>query len=487
MKLEKIIDSLKKYNLYESYKGNLVLDIDYISYDSRDIKKNTLFVCKGVLFNKKYLEDAIEKGANCYISEKDYEVNLPCILVSDIRKALSIVSMIFYPDDLFKIGITGTKGKTTTNHFIHHIMEQYLGYKPGIIATHYLYSGKEEKAHDLTTPESLELHKYLHDMTERNLKYMSMEASSQATLHSRIYGMHFNIGAFLNITEDHISPLEHKDFNDYFNCKLKFLEMCDKVIIYKGTDYFDDVLETVKDKDVITFGFSDADYIIDNIINGKNLSFDIIHDGKSTNYEISMLGRFNVINASCAIVMAKLLNIDDESIRKGLLKTSVEGRMNLIKNDICPIIVDYAHNGLSAEALYKSLKEDFPGKKIKALFGCPGNKGHNRRREMGEAAGKYADYVYLTAEDPGNSTVEEIANDIIKYISKYHNNYEIIVDRKEAIEKAIKDLTPDDVLVLLGKGDEQYQVIGNDFIPYETDKVIVEKYLKEIRKNKVNI
>ena len=120
--------------------------------------------------------------------------------------------------------------------------------------------------------------------------------------------------------------------------------------------------------------------------------------------------------------------------------------MNLIKNDICPIIVDYAHNGLSAEALYKSLKEDFPGTKIKALFGCPGNKGHNRRREMGEAAGKYADYVYLTAEDPGNSTVEEIANDIIKYISKYHNNYEIIVDRKEAIEKAIKDLTPDDVL-----------------------------------------
>lgn len=485
MKLEKLINGLKDYDLY--VKGDGDLDIDYISYDSRDVKKNTLFVCKGVMFKKDYLNDAIKSGATCYLSEKDYDVSIPAIIVNDIRKALSIVSGIFYPDDLFKIGITGTKGKTTTNHFIHHIMEEYLGYKPGIIATHYLYTGKEEKAHDLTTPESLELHKYLNDMTKEKLKYMSMEASSQSVLHSRIYGMHFDIGAFLNITEDHISPLEHKDFNDYFNCKLEFLKMCDKVVIFKETDHFDKVLETVKDKKVITFGFSDADYIIDNIINGENISFDVIHDGKSVNYEISILGRFNVINACCAIVMAKILNIDDDSIRRGLLKTSVEGRMNLIKNDICPIIVDYAHNGLSAGALYTSLKEDFPGKKIKALFGCPGNKGHNRRREMGEMAGKYADYVYITAEDPGNSTVEEIANDIIKYISKYHNNYEVIEDREKAIEKAINNLTSDDILVLLGKGDEAYQVIGNDFIPYETDKVIVEKYLKLLDKNKVSV
>ena len=482
MKIEKIVESLKNYNLF--VEGEFDLKVDYVSYDSRDIKENTLFVCKGVMFKEEYLIEAIKNGANSYVSEIKYNVDVPCILVNDIRKALSIISNTFYPDNLFKIGITGTKGKTTTNHFIHNILKEYLGFKPGIIATHYLYSGKEERAHDLTTPESLELHKYLKDMTDCDLKYMSMEASSQSVFHSRIFGMHFNIGVFLNISEDHISPLEHKDFDDYFGCKLKFLEMCDKLVVFNGTDHYDKVMDTIKDKEVITFGFKDADYLIENIQNNRYLSFDIIDDKKERHsYSISMLGRFNIINAAAAIVIAKQFDIDDETITRGLMNTFIPGRMNVVENDICPIIIDYAHNGLSAEALYKSLKEDFPNKKIKVLFGCPGNKGFNRRREMGLLAGKYADYVYLTAEDPGNSTVEEIANDIIKYISEYHTNYEVIEDREKAIEKAINELTSDDVLALLGKGDEQYQVIGNDFIPYDTDIVIVKKYLSKIKEN----
>lgn len=479
VKVNKIIDKLKEYNLF--IEGECDLDISYISYNSQDVREDTLFVCKGVMFKEEYLKDAIKSGAIIYVSEKKYDVDIPCILVNDIRKALGIISGVFYPDNLFKIGITGTKGKTTTNHFINHILEEYLGFKPGIIATHYLYTGKEEGAHDLTTPESLELHKYLNEMTDSNLKYVSMEASSQSVLHSRIYGMHFDIGVFLNISEDHISPLEHKDFDDYFGCKLEFLTMCDKVIVFNGTDYYDRVMQTVNDKEVITFGFSNADYTIKNIVCNSFLSFDVEHNEKVRSYSIPMLGRFNVINACAAIVIADLLNIDNGSIQRGLTKTYVEGRMNVIKNDICPIIIDYAHNGLSAEALYKSLKEDFPDRKIKTLFGCPGNKGFNRRREMGMMAGLYADYVYLTAEDPGNSTVEEIAKDIIKYISEYHNNYEVIEKREDAIKKAISELKKEDVLVLLGKGDEEFQVIGNDFIPYDTDKVIVERELSKIK------
>ena len=480
MNYKELITKLKENNLLISY-DDVSASIDYVSYNSKDVKKNTLFVCKGVEFKKEYLEEAILKGASVYISEKKYDVSAFGIIVSNVRSALSIISSMFYTDDLFKIGITGTKGKTTVNYFIHNILKHHLGYEPGIIATHKYYDGNGWGENELTTPESLELHKYFHNMTLNNLKYVSMEVSSQAVFHSRVFGMHFDIGAFLNISEDHISPLEHKNFEKYFNCKVGFLKLCDKIVLFKHTDYYEEVLENISDKEVITYGYNDADYIIRNVEFNDNISFEVF-DGKNTElYEINMLGRFNVVNATCAIVIAKLLGVSYENICKGLLETSVSGRMNLISGGVCPIIIDYAHNKLSAEALYKSLKADFPDKKIKVLFGCPGNKGFNRRKEMGTLAGEYASYVYLTAEDPGNSTVKEICEDISKYIEKYHHNYEIIEDRKEAISKAISDATSDDVLVLMGKGDENYQIIGNEFVPYETDMVIVSRELSKVK------
>lgn len=480
MNYEKLITKLKEYNLLITYPKK-DLQIDYVTYNSKDVKKNTLFVCKGVMFKDKYLKEAIENGAVLYISEKEYAVEIPGLIVKNVRKALSIISSLYYKDDLFKIGITGTKGKTTVNYFLHNILKHHLGYEPGIIATHKYYDGNKWGENELTTPESLELHKYFHNMTLNNLKYVTMEVSSQAVFHSRVYGMNFEIGAFLNISEDHISPLEHKNFDDYFNCKLKFLTMCDKIVLFKHTDHYEEVLERIKDKEIITYGFHDADYIIKNIEVNNNIFFEVSTKDKSEVYEISMLGRFNVLNATCAIVIAKILGVSYENIRKGLLETTVSGRMNLIKGGICPIIIDYAHNKLSAEALYKSLKKDFPGKKIKVLFGCPGNKGFNRRKEMGLLAGLYADYVYLTAEDPGNSTVKEIADDISKYIEKYHHNYEVIEDREEAISKAIRNATNEDIIVLLGKGDENYQIVGNNFLPYDTDKVIVNRELKKVK------
>jgi UDP-N-acetylmuramyl-tripeptide synthetase len=329
----------------------------------------------------------------------------------------------------------------------------------------------------LTTPESLELHRHLNDMMNSNIKYMSMEVSSQASKHDRVFGMTFDIGCFLNVSPDHISPLEHSDFNDYLNSKIAFIKECDTVVVYKHTDNYDDIISAVKDKKVITFGFKDADYIISNITNENGLSFDV--NGKT--YKIGMAGRFNVINATCAIVVADLLNVSYENIMKGLMETTVSGRMNVFYGGVCPVIVDYAHNELSARALYESLKEDYPGKNIKVVFGCPGDKGINRRKDMGLLAGEFADYVYLTAEDPGHSTVKDICNDIIKYIEKYHSNYEVIEDRKEAILKAIHDATSDDVIALLGKGDENYQMIDGEWLPYETDIVVVQNELNKVK------
>ena len=480
MKIADVLEVLKKYNLLKDYNGS-DLSFDGISYDSNDVESNYLFVCKGVGFKKEYLKSAIEKGVICYVSEIDFSLDIPRILVTDSRKALAVISMLFYPDNLFKIGITGTKGKTTTNYFIHNILKHHLGYKPGIFATHFFYSGKHSGQNHLTTPESLELHKYLNEMEEENLKYMSMEVSSQATFHNRVYGMNFDIGCFLNISEDHISPLEHKDFDDYFNCKLEFLKKCEKIIVYKHTDYYDRILDVCEGKEVITFGFKDADYIISNIKNENGLVFDVTFGDKTRTYKINMAGRFNIINACSAIVVSNIIGINYENIVKGLLETEVSGRMNLVTNGVCPVIVDYAHNRLSAKSLYESLKEDYPNKNIKVVFGCPGDKGVNRRRDMGLLAGEYADYVYLTSEDPGHSKVSDICNDIIKYIEKYHSNYEVIEDRKTAIKKALRESTKDDVSALLGKGDDNYQIVEGKWIPYETDLAIVKSELPKIK------
>ena len=480
MKISDIVNVLKNNDLVICYDDCLV-NIDYVSYNSKDIKENTLFICKGNHFKEDYLKNAVSLGAVCYVSEVEYSTNIPKIIVTDVRKSLSLIAELFYTDNLFKIGITGTKGKTTVNYFINNILTNYLGYKPGIIASHYLYTGKREGSHELTTPESLDLHKYFKEMSDCNLKYVSMEVSSQAIKHSRVYNMNFDIGIFLNISEDHISTLEHKDFEDYFSCKLEFLKMCDKVIVFKGTDHLDRVMEAVCDKDVITFGFSDADYIIKNISNGSNISFELF-DGVNTEiYEINMLGEFNVVNAASAIIVGKIIGASYKDICKGLINTSISGRMNIINKGVCPIIIDYAHNRLSAEAFYKALKDNFPNRKIKVIFGCPGDKGFNRRKEMGELAGMYADYVYLTEEDPGHASVREICNEIAFYITKYHSNYEIIENRYKAIAKALRDATSDDVIALLGKGDENYQIIGDTFVPYETDKEIVLKELSKIK------
>ncbi len=480
MNYNSIVKILEQEKLLISY-DKCDLDIEFLSYDSRNIKEKTMFFCKGFDFKEEYLDNAIEKEILCYVSEIDYHKNIPCIIVSDIKKSMSIVALNFYPDNLTLLGVTGTKGKTTVINYVNNIVNEKEHKRTGFISTINLYTGKREEISINTTPEGLELHKYLHEMEEENLKYATLEVSSQATKMSRIYEMHFKVGCFLNIGMDHISPHEHSDFEDYLNCKIEFLKMCDNVVIYKDTDYFDYIVDKLKGKNIITYGMKDCDYVVKDIIKENGVTyFTVLHDNHEESYSITMPSSFNVLNATCAVIVGKLIGASYNEIKKALFETKVPGRVEVIEG-ICPIIIDYAHNGLSLEYLFKFVKEDYKDKNIKVIIGAPGDKGFARRRDLSVLSAKYASDIYLTEVDPGSKKVKDICLDMAEYIKPYKKPYTIIEDRQKCIETAIDNCTSDDILLITCKGNEEYQLVNHGTKPYKSDKKVVLDYLSKIK------
>ena len=309
-----------------------------------------------------------------------------------------------------------------------------------------------------------------------------MEVTSQAYKTKRVENVKFKHGMFLNVSEDHISDAEHPDFNDYLSCKLKLIPNCIDMVINADMEEYEIVKnECIKNNiPYITYGSGEyADYKYYNIRKEK-YGFIFTVENKETgfkeDFKISMQGRFNVENAVAAIAMCKFLNVSNEAIKEGLYKTSVQGRMNVYEKDGVTVIVDYAHNRLSFTKLFESVKLDYPGRRIISLGGGPGNKAYKRRQDFGEIVGEGSDYIYLTAEDPQFETVENICKDIIKYLPK-EVKYEIIEDRTLAVEKAIKRAVKGDVIVLLAKGEEDYQKVRGVFTYFESDIKIVKRLL----------
>ena len=482
--LEQIIKKLKEKNILKETNCNEETKIEFISYDSRKIKNNTMFFCKGEHYKTEYLEQAIEKGAVIYVSEGKYDVNLQYIIVSDIQKAMAIIAAEFYGyafRDLVTIGITGTKGKTTVTCFVQNILDEYTKSRTAIISTINTYTGITDELSQLTTPEAVDLHRLFYEAKQSGCKYLTMEVSSQGYKKDRVYGVEFKNGIFLNIGEDHISAREHPNFEDYLHCKIQLVKNSKRVILNKNTDYFNVIYSECKDKQVITYGTDEtADYYYTNVIKTKlGFKFDVISkkDNYTQSFEINIPGRFNIENALVAVTLAKQLNVDDESIKKGLLKTVVKGRMNVFEKNGITVIVDYAHNKLSYTKLYESLKLDYPNRRIISVGGCVGGKAFNRRGEFGTIVGGNSDYIYLTSVDPQFENPEDICKDIALYIND-KNKYEIITDRKSAVEKAIANAKSGDVVVLVGKGEEEYQKINGVSEKYESDLAIAKRMLK---------
>ncbi len=486
MKIEELLLNIK----YEHIKGSLAYDINSVVYDSRKVQEGSLFVCiKGFQSDgHKYIENAVEAGAVAIVvsDEGDYSLyDVSVIKVDDTRVALAYISARWFgnpSESMTMIGLTGTKGKTTTAHMIKKILEE-SGQMVGMIGTLGAYIGSEKVETKNTTPESYELHSLFAEMKEKGCTYVVMEVSSQALKQGRTAGIQFDYGAFLNLSVDHISEAEHADFEEYKECKKLLFRQTKQAVINLDNEYSEEfrvltespVLVSHK-KTVGDTGVQATD--IENIWKEEVLGTRIQVSGKmSGEVIVPMPGVFNVENALVAMSIAALCGVDMETIVRGMKKVAVTGRTQLIPETahFATFMIDYAHNELSMESLLHMLKAYEP-KRLICLFGGGGDKPRQRRYDMGKISGKYADLTVLTTDNPRNERVEDINSEIIEGLDVYKGKYEIVLDRKEAIEYLLDTAQKGDIVVLVGKGHERYQEIqGKRY--YFCEEEIILNYL----------
>lgn len=473
--------------------------VEYISYNSLDIRQNTLFVCKGANFKDEYLESALNKGSICYVSEKVMDKAHSYIIVNDMRKALSEIGRYFYDEswnsNIELVGITGTKGKTTTTFFVNAILDSYCkehGFnKSGLITGVYTFDGAHiDKTNNLTTPETFELHHLLNTCVENKCKYLTMEVSSQALKFHRTSALYYKVGAFINIGEDHISDSEHIDMEDYLNSKAIILQQCE--IACLCDDMEEDYLNRLKSlaalncKKTLTFGTTPrADYYgYDVEADVDRLKFNLDCEGKTQEIKVSIGGKFNVSNALGAISITRALGIPFKNIKEGLENVKVPGRMEVFQlpNKDVKVVVDYAHNDISCKALFDTIKETYPDRKILYMFGSVAGRSYNRRPVLGDFANRLASKVVLT-EDVGSNkeSTLEVCQDIKQYISP-NKDVTIIPYREDAVKYSL-DVSEDGwVVVMTGWSQGDFLMRGDKYI-LVSDVELVKEYISEIEKN----
>ena len=493
---EIVLDNEWLFKIEETEELNTTLT--HLTFNSKEAHAETLFFCKGATFKEAYLEDAVKQGVRYYISEEIYAIpGAVGIIVSDIRKAMPLIAREFYdfPDKKIKmVGITGTKGKTTTTFFTHSILEEYAPSKTAVISTMGVkLDGENWVEAQLTTPESLDLFAMLAQAVENEMTSVVMEVSSQAFKMNRVYGLHFDIGVFLNISPDHIGPNEHPTMEDYFYCKRQLLEVSDTVIINSGSDHFSLLKKQAEafSQEVMTYG-TDAvmsDYVYKEIEESPR-AFEIKETGQqglivSGRYEIAIPGDFNKENALCAALISAQLTVPKEAIQKGLKAAFIPGRMEQVSFERDNhVYVDFAHNYISLKSVLDFVKNEHPDNDLLVVLGAPGGKGISRRQDFGELLSDYSGRVILTADDPNEEDPRVISEEIARHI-KGPIAVELIDNRQEAIEYALKEAESQTTLVIAGKGDDDFMYLDKKKVPYIGDMPLVKAYLKEIRNEEV--
>lgn len=498
--LKDYIDSLERENLIEEIVLNELLpstSVSQIAHNSKNVTSGTLYICKGIKYKPEYLSEAIDNGAMLYVAERENvsRPDFPHIVVNDIRKSLAVISSLYYDypaQKLNMLGITGTKGKSTTAYYIKSILDSYMKSQnlpdTAIVSSIDTYDGKTCKESLITSPESIDLQEHIANSVSCHMQNLVMEVSSQALKLDRVHDVFYKVGVFLNISEDHISSIEHPDFEDYFASKLKFFNQVETACVNLDSDYIDRILDSAQASNrVITFSTKNptADVYAYDITKASHTC--ITFKVKTARFEdkivLTMPGLFNVENALAAICVALVLDIPYSNIYDGLKVARASGRMesHMSQDGSIIVIVDYAHNKLSFEKLYDSTKQEYPDKKIVTVFGCPGGKAQLRRRDLGHLSGKNSTITYLTAEDPGPEETVNICKEIATYVEEEHGVYKIVEDRGQAIKEAILE-NPNSVILITGKGNETRQKYGTQYIPCLTDTQYAKEALEEYDK-----
>ena len=464
---------------YTLLQGDAGVDVSALCYDSRKAEAGSLFVCmRGANFDShEIIGDLKEKGVKAVAVDRDcaFPEGITVIRTDDSREALAELSAAWFDfpaEKLLTVGVTGTKGKTTTTHMLKELLEK-SGKKTGLIGTNGITIGTVHTPTKNTTPESFEIQQAFADMVKEGCGAAVMEVSSQGLMLHRTGGILFDIGIFTNISPDHIGPNEHGSFEEYLGWKKKLFSQCRTALISADDEHSEEVkaaasgcgraftFSTGKEADFTASGLR---YVTEKGFVG--LTFDFRGPGENgagsrlvPEVRVGMPGHFNEDNALAALSAAALLGAEDEVLKNGLEKVRVNGRMEILLTHPFTVLVDYAHNAVSMESLLDTLREYGP-KRLVVVFGCGGNRAKERRYSMGEIAGKKADLSIVTADNSRYEKVEDIIEDILSRLKPTGGAYLTIPDRREAIFHAIREAEPGDMIAVIGKGHEDYQEIN---------------------------
>ncbi len=461
------------------------IEITGVAYDSRGVMPGNVFVCvKGFETDgHKYARSAEQNGAAVIVAQDKIDVGVPVIYVDNSRIAVAELACKFYnnPSANFKlVGVTGTNGKTTITYLIKSILEA-AGKRVGVIGTNQNIIGDKvlvTQSTTPTTPNALELQMLFAEMADGEAEYVVMEVSSHALDLERVHGCQFDVGVFTNLTQDHLDF--HKTMENYRNAKAKLFNMCDKGVI-NCDDEHGRIIAAGAKCGVLKIGLGeDAELMAKNIeISARGVDFTIVYDGKEYKAHLAIPGKFSVYNALCAAGAAIELGIDMETILKGLADAKgVIGRVEVVPtNTDYTVIIDYAHSPDGLENIISTVK-DFAKGRVITLFGCGGDRDSTKRAVMGEIAGRLSDYSIITSDNPRTEDPKKIIDMIEEGMKRTDGDYTVIVDRREAIGYALGFAKKDDVIILAGKGQETYQIIGKEKRDFD-ERVVVWSFLNK--------